>query len=503
VSLLALCGALGALLPLQPSAAVRGVSIPAPPASVCAAHQLLSGPGSAPAGAVAVPVSADLSSMVDQAPGGTTFWLAPGRHTLGSMPFDQIVPKDGDTFTGGPGAVLDGQGRNRYAFTQGAKDVTIEYLTIQNFGTGADNQNEGVVNHDSGEGWVITHNTITHNAGAGVVLGSNDVVHANCLTQNGQYGFNAVSQSGVRNIAITDNEISFNDTYDWEAKQAGCGCAGGGKFWDTNGAVVTGNYVHDNRDAGLWADTNDVGFNISNNYISNNFAEGIVYEISYNALISHNVLVRNALGVGPTNPGFPDGAIYISESGADPRVAGPYGTALEISDNLLVDNWSGVVLWESADRFCGSPNNTSTGYCTLVDPAAVNTNTCTQAHLQHARPNDSGIDYYDDCRWKTQNVLVTNNTFAFSPSAVGHGCSTAHSCGLQGLFSQSGSSPSWSPYQGSVVEDAITRTQGNHFSANHYVGPWHFAVHDQSQVVTFSTWQHTWGQDVGSSLRTS
>ena len=56
---------------------------------------------------------------------------------------------------------------------------------------------------------------------------------------------------------------------------------------------------------------------------------------------------------GPDLGGFPDGAVYISESGADPRVPGPYRRTLAITDNVFLDNWSGVVLWESADRFCG------------------------------------------------------------------------------------------------------------------------------------------------------
>ena len=48
-------------------------------------------------------------------------------------PFGQVIPKDGDVYLGAPGAVLDGQGINRAAFTQLAKDVVIRGLTIQNF----------------------------------------------------------------------------------------------------------------------------------------------------------------------------------------------------------------------------------------------------------------------------------------------------------------------------------------------------------------------------------
>jgi hypothetical protein len=37
------------------------------------------------------------------------------------------------------------------------------------------------------------------------------------------------------------NEITGNDTWDYEAKQPGCGCSGGGKFWNVSTADVTGN----------------------------------------------------------------------------------------------------------------------------------------------------------------------------------------------------------------------------------------------------------------------
>jgi len=107
---------------------------------------------------------------------------------------------------------------------------------------------------------------------------------------------------------------------------------------------------------------------------------------------------------------------------------------------------------------------------------------------------------YSDCRWKTQNVSVTGNVFDFDPSAIS-GCTTAtQSCGMQGLFSEYGSDPSWSPYQGWVVADAITSSQNDQFSDNTYTGPWQFMVHDQSTIVDSATWQSTWGQDPGSTF---
>ncbi|MGH9101318.1 MAG: right-handed parallel beta-helix repeat-containing protein, partial [Acidimicrobiales bacterium] len=356
------------------------------------------------------------------------------------------------------------------------------------------------------EGWTISHDTVTGNSpGAGVILGTNGTITDSCLSDNGQYGFQVTSNldaspltHGPSNVTVKDNEISGNDTYNWEAQQGGCGCSGGAKFWEVDGATVTDNFVHDNHNVGLWADTNDTSFDISGNFISGNFGEGIIYEISYNASIVRNTFVDNAWGNGPTNPGFPTGAIYISESGGDPSVPGPFSGELLVKDDILADNWSGVVLWESADRFCGSPNNSSTGTCTLGDPRTVNISSCDAANLASALPGGAGAlpDYYELCRWKTQNVSVEDDTFIYSKSRI-PGCDgTANSCGENAVFSQWGTSPSWSPYKGDVIENAITFRRDNRFQHNVYLGPWRFMAHDQATVVDFSTWQHEFHQDV-------
>ena len=300
-----------------------------------------------------------------------------GSHRAGirwGRPVQPDHPRDnGDTFIGAPGAILDGQHQNLYAFTQQASNVTIRYLTIQNFGARGDNGGQGVVNHDEGSGWQIDHVTVQDNAGAGVMLGSGNVLAYSCLKDNGEYGF----QGGGANIVVDHNEVAGNNTDNWEVRQQGCGCTGGAKFWDVNGATIVSNYVHDNLGPGLWADTNNRGFDVEHNYFASNQGEGFIYEISYNLRLASNTFIRNALKAGPNVGGFPAPAVYISESGADSRVPGPYGDTLAITGNTFTDNWSGVVLWENADRYCGSPANTSTGECTLVDSKAV-TISCVQ-----------------------------------------------------------------------------------------------------------------------------
>jgi hypothetical protein len=452
-----------------------------PPAQICGNRQALTGPAAKPARAIRVPAGNDVNVNFSSA--NTTYWFAPGVHTLGIGQFQNITPANGDTYVGAPGAILDGQHSNNSAFDGGATHVVIEYLTIRNFGTWGGDQQEGVVNHDSGTYWTVTHSTISGNAGAGVMLGSHDTLSWNCLQNNQQYGFNAYSNNGeIVDLWLDHNEIINNDTYNYEARYNGCGCSGGGKFWNVVNARVTNNWVLNNKSVGLWADTDNAGFEFVGNYIQNNEDVGLIYEISYNALIEYNTFNHNGVGAGTGNTGFPTSAVYISESGSDSRVNTNYKNQFLIAHNNFVNNWGGVILWENSNRFCASPDNTSTGYCTMVDPKAT-LKTCSTPAVVKKQP------YFSDCRWKTKNVLVEDNTFAFSPSAVGKACTIANNCGYNGVFSEYGSDPSWSPYHGDVVPNNIAFDQNNVFAANAYNGPWCFMGWQLGTSVGFSQWR--------------
>jgi hypothetical protein len=489
------CGGGGAGAGVQPALldVSRSSSAPAsPPAAICGNASILTGPAKPPHGAVTVPAG-DNGKLLRYLPSDTTYWFAPGVHTLGPGPYAQIIPADGDTFVGGPGAILDGRTVNLYAFTATASHVTVEYLTIQHFGKKGDNGGQGVVNHDSGRHWTIQYDTVQDDAGAGVFIGTGGVVRYNCLTRNGEYGFQSGGgRRGAADEVLDHNEISGNNTDNWEKRVPGCGCSGAGKFWDTRRATVTNNWVHDNRGPGPWMDTDNDDFDIEGNYVNDNEAEGLIYEISYNALIKDNTFVRNAIEAGPKNPGFPTPAIYLSESGGDARVAARYST-IEVTGNTFGDNWAGIVLWENADRFCHSPENTSKKYCTLVDPKVVTLRTCVRGRIDHE-------PYFSDCRWKTQNVLVDHNAFTFDPADI-KGCAASKSCGFQGLFSNWGTEPRWSPYKGPIIERSITFHQNDVFADNAYKGPWMFMAHDQSRVLNWGQWRaRPYRQDRGSTL---
>jgi hypothetical protein len=55
---------------------------------------------------------------------------------------------------------LDGHHENWYAFGTVLQGVTIQFLTVQNFRSASDNNNEGVVNHDSAAGWTVESSTV-------------------------------------------------------------------------------------------------------------------------------------------------------------------------------------------------------------------------------------------------------------------------------------------------------------------------------------------------------
>lgn len=144
-----------------------------------------------------------------------------------------------------------------------------------------------------------------------------------------------------------------------------------------------------------------------------------------------------------------------------------------------------VVVWENADRHCNSPNDTSSGYCTLVSSGAT-MSTCVQ-------PGIATAPLYGDCRWKTGNVSVHDSEFHVTPSNIG--C-TNDFCARQAMLSNYGTSPSWSPYMGFVVADAV-----NHFANDRHYGPWRFMAHDTSIDVDFAAWGAApYAQDTGSTI---
>jgi len=490
VLLLAACSAPAPPPPGGGAAPTVGTAAPTGKiAAVC--DNTAPGPSAPPEGAVTIDpkVDADLTAKTNSNPPGTTFWLAPGVHTLGTDTYGQVEPKDRDVYIGAPGAVVDGRGRNAFAFIGTAKDVTIANLTVRGF---VPPQDQGVVNHDSGDGWVIRDNTVEDNKGAAVMAGAHQELTGNCLRRNGQYGLNAYQPgNGIVGLLVEGNEITGNNTDDMETRNPGCGCSGGVKFWSVNGADIRGNWVHDNRGVALWGDTNNNDFLIEGNVIENNDAEAVFYETSYNLVMRNNLVRANMLVNGKKRAAekdnFPDGAVYLSESGGDPRLKARTDK-IEIYGNVFDNNWSGVTAWENADRFCNSPANTSTGVCT---PFVPKTAECAQPAI--AKP-----PLYDNCRWKTQRVEIHDNRFVATDKTI---ACAPNFASRMAILSNWGTYPDWSPYKGEVIQQAIARNQQVRWYDNQYQGQWSFVVAEVSQIMPQGGWQAApWSQDQGSTF---
>jgi hypothetical protein len=483
---------------------------------------------------------------------GTVYYLLPGTHT-GSFQADT-----NDAFVGGRSgnvsSVLTGDYSNGSAIDSNStlgdqSGVTIEYLTIEKYQPHVD---AGTINQDANTDWTIQYNTVTHNVpGAGVIAGTENVVRDNCLTLNGQYGFQSVDVNGFGrdsltggpyDVTIEGNEISYNDTCDLSGRLknsaigwtdynpvpvqyrnpecgtvTGDGNQGGFKLWATNGVTIKDNYIHNNWGPGGWADTDNANTTWTGNVITGNEGPAIIEEISYNFAINDNYIADNDWLDGLNNSSFPQAAIYISNSGSDTTFGGvpacsepacsgqaSYRDLSLISGNTLVDNGGSVFLFQDSNRYC---SDGSDGACTLVDggPAGPFTVAGCRANLPSAAVNTAtyagektgspAADWWDGCQWRTANVKVTRNTIDFNPAHIMDCNKTAWpDCGAGGLFSEYGSPPNREP--GAVIPTALTFFQNDSWSDNSYHGPSLFFVWNQGNGDNPVTWKEWTGSIV-------
>jgi hypothetical protein len=478
----------------------------------------------------------------------TVYYLLPGIHT-GNFQADT-----GDAFvgglSGGTKTILTGNYSSSLLWAIDSNSsigdqsgVTVEYLTIEKYQPSG---NSAAVNPDANTGWTIRYNTVTLNVpGAGVILGADGVLKDNCLTLNGQYGFQSVDVNpwgqdtltgGPYDLRVEDNEISYNDTCDFEGllnnsaigwsnhnsvptqyRNPRCGPVqpdgdeGGFKLWHTDGVTIKNNYIHNNWGPAAWADTDNANTTYTGNVITNNDG-GIIEEISYNFSITDNYLADNGWAGGLGNPAFPYPAIYISESGSDTTFGGvpacpeascsgqpSYSAQSVITGNTLLDNSGSVFLWQDSNRFC---SDTSDAACTLVDggPAGPFTIASCKANLPSASIDETSYvgkktgsprqDWWDGCLWKTENVSVNHNVIDFNPANIPD-CNRTDwpDCGASGIFSEYGSV---APYnRPGILQTQLAFFQGNSWSDNAYNGPttfWAWSQGNADNPVSWAKW---------------
>jgi hypothetical protein len=228
-----------------------------------------------------------------------------------------------------------------------SNDVTIKNLDVAGYAspTQIPAVNAGAprnrsFNSDSGqqdfitERWHIEGVAASHNHGAGVGYNSGrDIfITKSKALRNGQIGMKG--SKGIRNQVI-DNEIAYNATAGFNVGWEG----GGTKFsrqigtnYDTNfGVRLANNYVHHNYGNGLWTDIENKFVIIEGNRVVDNEGAGIFHEISFEARIQNNPMVKGN-GYGKLGQGCYGAGIQVATS-----------QRVEVSGNYLDDNNNGVV----------------------------------------------------------------------------------------------------------------------------------------------------------------
>ncbi|MGW6277571.1 right-handed parallel beta-helix repeat-containing protein [Kribbella sp. NPDC055071] len=209
------------------------------------------------------------------------------------------------------------------AIAKSADNVTVTGLTIEHF---ASLPQGGAL--QVGRGWKVVANEVRWNHAVGIMVieGDGAELSRNTVADNGQLGIGQYNSPGVR---ITANLVTRNNTdgfwiADWES--------GGIKSTRSSGEV-SGNDIVANRGIGMWSDVAEYDRRITGNRIRDNAADGIRYEISYQAVIDQNVVENNGFGTGRGSGGtlWDGGGINVNTS-SDVQVRG----------NLVEANRNGI-----------------------------------------------------------------------------------------------------------------------------------------------------------------
>src|SRR5260370_16199514 len=172
-----------------------------------------------------------------------------------------------------------------FAFESSAPGVLIKNVTIEKYASVAQ---KGAIQAQEAADWTVENCELRLNSAAGIAAGSGTRVRDSNIHHNGQIGITGVG----RDVLIERNRIGENNTREfWSGWEAG-----GVKLAVSERVVLRGNYVHDNRGAGLWCDIECRDVLYEDNIAEGNRGAGIFHEISFSAVIRNNIVRRNGTG---------------------------------------------------------------------------------------------------------------------------------------------------------------------------------------------------------------
>ncbi len=227
--------------------------------------------------------------------------VGPGRWALDPTGRRVVVGED-------PGTAVAELSVSPVAISGAADDVVVDGVRFEHYANPA---NIGVLHMGEGaERWQVRDCTVRDAHGVGVVLRDGASITGCRLEGNGQQGLGATG----RDVVVDGNTIVGNNRAGFDPGWS----AGGAKFAVTTGLRVLGNEVSGNDGPGLWTDVDCVDTRYEGNVVRDNTAAGIQHEISWDAVITGNVVTGN----GSRSPGWVWGAGIAVVNSADVRVEG-------------------------------------------------------------------------------------------------------------------------------------------------------------------------------------
>jgi parallel beta-helix repeat protein len=197
------------------------------------------------------------------------------------------------------------------AFGGAANNVTIEYLTVEEFAdmypNGAIGVIEGTTPQTQGANWVVQNCEVLLNHGYGVRVGYGSQILNGYIHNNGQVGIGGgigttaapTTESMNSRILVEGNVISYND-YAHFMPNFG---SGGFKVGSTSFITLRGNTIQHNEGSGIHFDANSQSELVDGNTITDNSdGDGLGEEISYGtSIFRNNIVMRNGAQLNSTN----------------------------------------------------------------------------------------------------------------------------------------------------------------------------------------------------------
>jgi parallel beta-helix repeat protein len=250
-----------------------------------------------------------IQNLVDARPAGTTFCFASGTYLLNHY----ITLKDGNQAICPlrRTCVLTGLDQYRGAFDgeYGTSGQVVRGFVVEHFVATDDTWPlAGIQVRDNG---LIEDNEVRFND-IGIEVGSNQVIRGNFIHHNRRYG---LSGGPGDNILIDGNELSWNNTGQFDPNNDAGGSKIVGGEPGTHNLTWRANYVHHNYGNGIWTDGNVHNTLYERNVVDSNGGAGILHEISWDAVVRNNLLRgNNAFEQGMGKSCWHGAQIYLNNS---------------------------------------------------------------------------------------------------------------------------------------------------------------------------------------------